>query len=703
MSAGSEMQFLHNLKIILRCNLVWIITTVIVVCYLLIFTVFIRYSSDYSGDETVIIGTILKYSFNGNKLQMNIAAEEEIIATYYMESEEEKEYLLKNIGIGKNIELYGTLTMPLNNTVPNNFNYKKYLYQQKIFYLLDIDSYEIKGDNSLFEKIKDFFIKRAYSLENSDYLLALVMGDKSLFNSDEYNNYQINGTSHLLAISGSHVSVLLYLFGVLLKKVKDLPKLIILSVILLFFGYLTNFQAAVCRAIIFFIINRVNTIWKFNLSHLQVLFITAVVLIIINPFIIYDLGFIYSFVVCTGMFFYSNKITGNYVTKLFKLSVIAFLFSFPISAYINYEVNVVSPLINMLFVPWISLIIFPLSIATFFLPFLNSIYQVGINITEFMNQAFTNISLFINIPKMSLIIVIVLLGVLLLAKNNKKYYIGIIIILALVKLSPYLNNSYQVYYLDVGQGDSTVIILPHKSKVLMIDTGGKVNYVYDEWKISSKSYNLSDNTIKFLKSKGVTSIDYLLISHGDYDHMGESINLVNNFNVENVIFNNDSYNDLENSLIEVLDEKKIPYYNNIKTLNLKYSTLYFLNDKLYDNENDNSSVIYMELDEIKLLFMGDAGIDVEQDIINTYELPNITFLKVGHHGSKTSTSSYFLENINVSISVISVGRNNRYNHPNSEVLANLENTDIYRTDLMGTIQVIIRGNDFSIKTYEPYS
>ena len=119
--------------------------------------------------------------------------------------------------------------------------------------------------------------------------------------------------------------------------------------------------------------------------------------------------------------------------------------------------------------------------------------------------------------------------------------------------------------------------------------------------------------------------------HGDFDHMGEAINLVENFKVEKVIFNCGPYNDLEKELIKVLDKKKIKYYSCIKELNIDNNKLYFLQTKEYDNENDNSNVIYTELDRYKFMFMGDASITTEKEIISTYNLPNIDVLKVGHH------------------------------------------------------------------------
>ena len=162
--------------------------------------------------------------------------------------------------------------------------------------------------------------------------------------------------------------------------------------------------------------------------------------------------------------------------------------------------------------------------------------------------------------------------------------------------------------------------------------------------------------------------------------MGEAINLVNNFKVEKVIFNCGPYNDLEKELIKVLDKKKNKYYSCIKELNIDKNKLYFLQTKEYDNENDNSNVIYTELNGYKFMFMGDAGIDKKRDILNKYNISDVDVLKVGHHGNRTSSSKEFKNEINPKYSIISVGKNNRYGHPNKEVLENLENSKIYRTD-----------------------
>ena len=183
--------------------------------------------------------------------------------------------------------------------------------------------------------------------------------------------------------------------------------------------------------------------------------------------------------------------------------------------------------------------------------------------------------------------------------------------------------------------------------------------------------------------------------------MGEAINLVNNFKVEKIIFNCGEYNALEKELMKVLNKKKIPYYSCLKELNINDNKLYFLQTKEYANENDNSNVNYIEISDYKFLFMGDASVTTEKKILDKYNLPNIDVLKVSHHGSKTSSGKNFIDEISPKYSIISVGKNNRYCHPNNNVLNNLEGSKIYRTDLDGSIEIKFNKNGYKISTCPP--
>ena len=259
-----------------------------------------------------------------------------------------------------------------------------------------------------------------------------------------------------------------------------------------------------------------------------------------------------------------------------------------------------------------------------------------------------------------------------------------------------MNPNMIVTYIDVRQGDSTLIQLPYNRGVILIDTGGVKNYIDN-----TVNERVGENIVSYLNSLGLNKIDYLILSHGDFDHIGNFYIIQNKINIKNVVFNCGEFNDLEKEQIKVLEKKKIKYYSCIKELNIDNRKLYFLQTKEYDNENDNSNVIYIELDGYKFMFMGDSGIEKEKDILDKYNISNIDVLKVGHHGSKTSSSKKFIDEINPRYVVISVGKNNRYGHPNKEVLNNLELSKIYRTDQDGSIMFKIKNNKLQIETCSP--
>lgn len=693
---------MKSLKQILQYNKLFAFTLIILILYIFLFTKVIKYKSNYNIKDTILSGNITSISINGNKLTLEIKGKEKVIANYYIKTLEEKNNILKTLHHKDEILLEGAFKVPSSNTIPNNLNYKKYLYNKKIYYTFDISNYKvIKENNNLLYKIKDLIYKRAYNMNNNDYYLSFILGDKSLLSSEIYNNFQLNGTSHLLALSGMHLNILLLAINIFLKNIKDSIKIIITSIILIIFLLLTGITASLERAVIFYILKNINKYINLRYSNIQLLFICAFIILFLNPFMIYDIGFIYSFIICFGIFYYKDFIKGNYFIKLLKLSLITFLFSFPISIFINYEVNLSSVFINMLFVPLVSLIVYPVSLISFVFPFLNPIFNILTTLTNTLSSIFTKLSIIINIPKVSILFVFLLYIFILLFKYNKRCIMYLLITIIIIKLMPRLDSNFYDYYLDVGQGDSAILIYPYKSKVVMLDTGGKLNYSEYEWMISSKKYNISDNIIKFLKSKGITKLDYLILTHGDSDHMKESINLVNNYKVDMVIFNCGPYNNLEKELIKVLEKKNIKYHSCIKELNVDNNKLYFLQTKEYDNENDNSNVIYTKMNGYKFMFMADAGTEKEKDILNEYDISDIDVLKVGHHGSKTSSSRTFIDEINPKYSIISVGKNNRYGHPNKEVLNTLENSKIYRTDQDGSIIFKIRNNKLKIKTCNP--
>ena len=238
-----------------------------------------------------------------------------------------------------------------------------------------------------------------------------------------------------------------------------------------------------------------------------------------------------------------------------------------------------------------------------------------------------------------------------------------------------------------------MFILTENKKSIIIDTGGKINYEKEEWAVRRTNYSICEDTlIPFYKSLGAKEIDYMFVTHGDVDHAKEARCISENMNVKQSFINSDGVTDYEK-----LDNYKKFGNSFIEIDNVK---IYNINSVLYDNENDNSLVLLVVINNLKFLLMGDASIKVEKNLITNYDLSDVDVLKVGHHGSKSSSSKEFIDEINPKYAIISVGENNRYNHPSNEVLDNLKNSIIYRTDKDGTILFKINDNKFDVKLFD---
>ena len=695
---------MKKLKNLLQSNNFYIYLTIILLVYTLIITKIVKYESVYNLNDSKLVGRIIDYNIDGNKLSMIINGKEKVKVTYYITSIDEQRYLVDNLLLGSNIELTGTFKEPVNNTIPNTFNYKRYLYNKGIYRLFVVNTYKLSNDISFVYKIKNYVLKRINANnEISAYFKTFILGDKREISIEEYSNYQSNGISHLFAISGMHIGLFSTMLLFVLRKLKlsEKKSFIFVFLFLVFYAFLTGFPASIMRALVFMLFLNLNKIYALKLSNIKCLLLTIFSIVLFSPFIIYDLGFQYSVITVFGLILCSNYIKGNYIPKLFKTSVFAFIFSFPLTIYNFYEINLLSPILNMVFVPFVSFIVYPLILLNFLFPFLTNVTLVILNVLKIINKFSASLDfLCINFSKINFIVILIIYGLIILFLKTKRkiFILGILFLCLASILKPHLDKSTNVYFLDVGQGDSALIVTPYQKDAILLDAGGVANFKSEDWTQMKRSYNLSYNTINFIKSLGIKKLFSIIITHGDFDHMGEAINLVENFKVENVIFNCGEFNELEQELIKVLDKKKIPYYSCIKELNIDDNKLYFLNNKDYGKENYNSSVIYTKLDNHKFLFMGDAGVEVEEDLLEKYNLQDIDVLKVGHHGSKTSSGKKFINEIMPKYSIISVGKTNRYGHPNREVLDNLEDSKIYRTDQDGSIIFKINNNKLKIET-----
>ena len=647
--------------------------------------------SKYNKNTKQITGTITKCEKIEDYIKITVKDTENIILNY------NKPY---SCNIGNKIKAAGELNKPNKNTVTNLFNYQNYLRSSKINYKMNVISIKtIKKNKNLSFKMKNFLISRINTYKSKNYLNAFILGNNKEIEKSINESYQINGISHLLAISGMHITIISAIFLFILNHLskKQKTNYLVVIIILFFYMFLTNFSPSVIRATFLFTAVTIKNILKLNIKTIYILLIICSGYLFYNPYIIYNIGFLFSFIITFFLILFKEKINNKktYLSKIFTTSYISFLASTPILVNNFFEINLLSPFINIIFVPLVSLIIFPLSLLALIISPLDNILLNLTVLMEKLSLIISNINIFkISLSHLSLPFIIIYYILIYYIIKNKKIILFLIIIIIHHNIN-YLNRETAITYIDVGQGDSTLISTANNQKNIIIDTGGKIN-------TKNRGYSIVKNkTIPYLKSRGINKLNYLILTHGDYDHMGEAINLVNNFKVEKVIFNCGIFNELETELINVLDKKKIPYYSCIKELNIDNNKLYFLQTKEYDNENDNSNVIYTEINGYKFMFMGDAGIDKEKDILDKYNISDIDVLKVGHHGSKTSSSEEFINEMKPKYSIISVGKNNRYGHPNKEVLDNLDNSRIYRTDQDGSIMFKIKNNKLNIETCSP--
>ena len=660
-------------------------------CLLLLLTIYVLLrisfednSSIYDINDTDFNMIVNNYKFDNDKLSLTLDGDEDLIGIYYVKSEEELLYLKDNIKYGVSLKIKGKLEVPSNNTIPNTFNYKKYLLNKGIRYRLVIDSIVVIDSNiGVIYSLKNIINNRIDNIDNTGYMKAFILGIKDDIDDEVYTSYQKIGITHLFALSGMHVGLLSGIILKILKKVSIIKKYILINIILVIYGFIVGYPSSIKRCILFFIFNSINKIFKLDISTFKILLLVIFSLIIYEYKIIYDIGFIYSIGTVGGIILCNNYINhDNKLISSFRLSVVAFIFSLPISLSSFYEVNLLSIIYNMIFVPYVSIIVYPLSLISFIIPGLSFIFSLSVKLLEVCSSYLSTIryfSIYLDFNMLE-IIIYYLVTIFMFYKNEYRLSILLILIVIIDIMIPYLDCNGYVYFFDVGQGDSSLVISPYRKDIILIDTGGSLNY------------HVSDNVISFMKSIGIRSIDLLILSHGDSDHALEVDNIFKDINIKCLNTNLGDFNELEINAMKLIDTCLYEPKNMV----LKY-----LNYDVYDNENDNSLLTYMNIYNTSILSLGDASSKVEDSLINKYKLSNIDIFKLSHHGSKTSSSYYFLNSIKPNIAVISSGRNNKFKHPSKETIDTLNKLSInyLNTQNEGSIEFIIDRDGYRYVNY----
>lgn len=645
--------------------------------------------SNYKDTSKNFIGEVISVTRDDSLFKLIVEDEfgERVNASYYVNNKVKNNFI-SYCEIGDKVEVGGKFERILEIKTKNIFNYQEYASRNKMFYRMKID-YIIKRGKSknVFLIIKSKVYKYIDSYKNGKYLKLILLGDKSGISKKVINSFRDNGISHLFAISGMHVGVVTSIILKILSllKIKENKRYFITCLGLAFYLGIIGGSPSIVRAFFFFLFSTINKIYYFYVDNKHVFILTLGITLLINPYYLYDVGFQYSFLISYALIISENFLGNgnNYFINLLRTSCISFLISIPITVYHFYQVNILGIFYNLFYVPLVTFIIFPLSLIILICPFLSFLYDILIVVLEKSSLFINQIDMFkvifgkINIYYIILEVVVFLFF---LWFRKKRWLILFTVLLLFHYLIYSVIDTDYIVMLDVGQGDS--FIVHSRGETALIDTGGKVNY---------KSGNSDNNsivlnvTIPYLKSKGIRRISTLVLTHGDFDHLGETFNLIDNFEVDEILINEGRKNFLERKIVN--DFRNVGICREGDYFEIGNFKFLSLNHDLGD-ENSSSIVLYVSYDNYKMLFMGDANFKSEKYLLDNYDIGKVNLLKLGHHGSKSSSHESFLKKVRPDVALISAGRNNKFKHPSIETMKRLEKYGInfYSTQTDGTVE-----------------
>lgn len=594
--------------------------------------------------------------------QEGIFIVEKVSTNYYLVSNYVDHFYVyeKNneVDEGDFLKLEGNLSRINFVTLESEFDFKNYLKTKGVEYQLYVKSKEVIFQNPINPKnIKQNLIDK-YSEENQALLKSLLFSQTD-YDSDIIKSSNSLNLISLISFSGifinTFINLLIFLFGL---KFNESKSRIFSFLILVPYFIINIFELSVLRI---FLLNLGKTInvsfFNKKYTYLDVVCVVGIFILLLNPYNAMSLSFILGFGMSLTYILLLNFSNKKITTTTCRKGLLLSLFLIPIQLNFNKSFNLLTFLYQIVLIPLMNCI-FIFSIVSLYLgynPLLDILLFPIVQI--FKGLANLKFVLYHDSLPLELLIIYYLLFyafIYVLEKEinlfNKKIT-GVFCLTVVIGLLPY-KNIYEksVNFINVGQGDS--ILIRDRNTNVLIDTGG---LKYKDLATSS--------LINYFKKKEVYKLDVVIITHDDFDHNGALNSLITYFPVKQVLTSYDEF----------------PY---------KIGNLLFENFNIYNfsDSNDRSLVLMLNFYGNKFLFMGDASKDVEEVIMKDFNV-DADYIKLGHHGSKTSTGEEFIRAVSPKEAIISCGLNNYYGHPNKEVLDILEKEDIKirRTDLEGTI------------------
>ncbi|MEV5108169.1 MULTISPECIES: DNA internalization-related competence protein ComEC/Rec2 [Bacillus] len=679
---------------------------------------------------------------NGDRLSFQIKDQNENIVqlNYKIQSASGKEQL-RQLFAGIACTFKGEKQEPQTARNFHAFDYRDYLYQQKIHFIFNVSDISEchKISLSLVQWIF-FFRQQAISKvteifpgQSGAFMNALLFGDRQQMSFEVEEQYQQFGLIHLLAISGSHIVLLIVImyFVLLRSGVTKERATVCLIVCIPLYMIIAGASPSVVRASITGVLLLVAFICSVRLSSLDALSITAICMLIYDPYLIFNIGFQFSFVGSFALLLSAPILlarSNGAIRNTIYISVVSQLVSTPILLYHFGYFSPYSIFLNLLYVPFLSILVLPCSIVILLcmpiIPFLAKgiAYVLSICLTvsnNFLNycENFPFIRLTFGQTPLILVIIYCFSIISILVFWEKRIsqriffmVVGVFLFICTCHyVSPYFRESGSITFLDVGQGDAILIRLPYDKGVYLIDTGGALHIKKEAWQEKKHEFSVGhDILIPFLQKEGIKTIDKLIVTHGDADHIGAAQDLLSSITIKEVVFGRkDQDAVLEKALKKQALAKgvKVSVVGEGESWRVNEAEFFVLAPKGKEKgENDSSVVIWAKLGGLTWLFTGDLEEEGERLVVSTYPELRADILKVAHHGSKTSSTEPFLSLVQPGVAIISVGERNRYGHPHKEVIEGFkkDGIEIWRTDKQGAISYVFKGEKGTFRSKITY-
>ncbi|MBQ9246092.1 DNA internalization-related competence protein ComEC/Rec2 [bacterium] len=647
---------------------------------------------------------------------------------------------LKSIKIGDILILKGRLKVPSQAQNPSQFDYYKYLQYKNTFSLIYVDDDWKIIDNTT--DIKGRLIRKLNDTRNTilsihaknikspmlEILGGIIFGDDAVNPDEDTKASFINsGIFHILAASGMNVTLIFGIWFFFAKNLRLNYRFSIITGILLilFYTFMTGFGPPIIRASLMLILILIGKLLDKASSTISLLFIVAFLMLLYNPLMLFDIGFQLSFIVTFALILTSPLLVIkskykvlNYTIGACAIPVIAQLYAAPLQMFYFNTFTMYSVLANIAIIPVLSLVSFIgfiSSIIAMITPVANQVCKTAdfilnpfliyiVNVAKFFANLPHSI-IYVQKPLLIQVVfyfaIIVALTLIIKFKVQSKkilYSFLLILLIFIVSFVHIPNKNMEILFFSVGNADSIMIKSPD-NEYFMIDTA-KMGYLNG----NSQAKNIM---IKYMRDKGIKSINSLILSHFDADHAGGTIDILDNINVK-TLYITDVY---ENTQLSDSIEKYIQDNNiNCTTVKNEFTKEIYKNGEFavsiikpegteIKTENQKSILVHIRNKDKNYLFMGDGDIK-SYDVIPDGYKNNITVMKSGHHGAKDTINKEMTENTDLFI--ISTGPN-IYNHPNIETLNVItENNKLYlRTDYYNAIKIIQKDNKINIFAFSP--